>query len=113
MQASRRRSAERAAEAQKAWAAAPFDQRARVLRRAGQLWEEQTADIQQWIIRKSGSTVPKAGFELHTAANECYKAAALAATSYGQLVRTEAPRLSFARRLPAGVIGVIAPFNAR
>ena len=33
------RSAERAAEAQRAWASAPFDQRARVLRRAGQLWE--------------------------------------------------------------------------
>lgn len=106
------RSAERATEAQKAWATTPFDQRARVLRRAGQLWEENAADIQQWIIRESGSTVPKAGFELHVAANECYEAAALATKSYGQLLQTEAPRLSLARRLPAGVVSVIAPFNA-
>jgi benzaldehyde dehydrogenase (NAD) len=68
------RSAERAAEAQRAWASAPFDQRACVLRRAGQLWEEHAADLQQWIIRESGSTAPKAGFELHVAASECYEA---------------------------------------
>jgi benzaldehyde dehydrogenase (NAD) len=105
-------SAERAAEAQRAWASAPFDQRARVLRRAGQLWEEHAADLQQWIVRESGSTVPKAGFELHVAASECYEASALASKSYGQLLRTEAPRLSLARRLPAGVVSVIAPFNA-
>src|SRR5437879_9727357 len=36
-----RQAADRAAEAQKAWAQAPFDQRARVLRRVGQIWEEQ------------------------------------------------------------------------
>ncbi len=30
---------------------------------------------------------------------------------YGELLRTGSPRLSFARRLPAGVVGVIAPFN--
>ncbi len=106
-----RQSAEKAAEAEKAWAAVPFDQRARVLRRAGQLWEEHATDIQGWIMRESGSTLPKAGFELHVAANECYEASALATKSYGQLLRSEAPRLSLARRLPAGVVSVIAPFN--
>src|SRR5438128_134966 len=73
-----RQAAEQAAEAQKAWAQAPFDLRARILRRAGQLWEEHAADIQEWIIRESGSTVPKTGFELHVAASECYEAAGLA-----------------------------------
>ncbi len=86
-----RQAADRAAEAQQAWAQAPFDQRARVLRRAGQIWEEQADDIREWIIRESGSTVPKAGFELHVAAK---------------------PRLSMVRRLPVGVVGVISPFNA-
>ena len=105
------RSAERAAEAQKAWALVPFSERARVLRRAGQLWEEYASDIKPWIIREAGSVGPKADFELHAAANECYEASALASQSYGQLLRTETPRLSFARRLPAGVVSVIAPFN--
>ena len=106
-----KRSAENAAEAQKAWASVPFSQRARVLRRAGQLREENAADIRQWIVREAGSVVPKADFELHAAANECYEASALASQSYGQLLRTETPRLSFARRIPAGVVSVIAPFN--
>jgi benzaldehyde dehydrogenase (NAD) len=100
-----------AAEAQKAWARVPFDERARVLRRAGQLWEG-NAEVQDWIVRESGSIGPKAGFELHVAANECYEASALATRAYGQLLRSEAPRLSFARRIPAGLVGVIAPFNA-
>ncbi len=107
-----RQAADRAAEAQQAWAQAPFDQRARVLRRAGQIWEEQADDIREWIIRESGSTVPKAGFELHVAANECYEAAGLASQPYGQLIRSEEPRLSMVRRLPVGVVGVISPFNA-
>src|SRR5205807_3860089 len=42
----------------------------------------------------------------------CYEAAAIATQPYGRLLRSEAPRLSLARRLPAGVVGVIAPFNA-
>ncbi len=62
-------------------------------------------------MRESGSTGPKAAFELHIAAHKCYEAAATAAQPYGQLVRTEQPRLSFARRLPVGVVSVIAPFN--
>jgi benzaldehyde dehydrogenase (NAD) len=107
-----RRAADRAAEAQKSWASAPFDVRARVIRRAGQLWEEHAAEVQEWIVRESGSTGPKAGFELHVASNECYEAAAIATQPYGRLLRSEAPRLSLARRLPAGVVSVIAPFNA-
>lgn len=107
-----RQAAERAAEAQKSWARTPFDVRARVLRRAGQIWEESAADVQDWIVRESGSIGPKAGFELHVATNECYEAAAIATQPYGRILRSEAPRLSLARRLPAGVVGVIAPFNA-
>ena len=106
-----RRAAEQAAQAQIVWAGAPFSQRAAVLRRAGLLLEEQAAEIESWLIRESGSTGPKAAFELHVAANECYEAAATATQPYGQLLRTEQPRLSFARRLPVGVVGVIAPFN--
>ena len=105
------RAATQAAQAQAVWANTPFSERAAVLRRAGLLLEEQVTEIQSWLIRESGSTGPKAGFELHVAANECYEAAATATQPYGQLLRTEQPRLSFARRLPVGVVSVIAPFN--
>jgi len=103
--------ANRAAEAQQAWSRVSFNERARVLRRAGELWEQYAAEVQHWLIRESGSIAPKAGFELHVTANECYEAAALATQPYGRLLRSEDARLSFARRLPAGVVGVIAPFN--
>lgn len=100
-----------AANAQRTWAALPYTERAAVLRRAGQLWEEHAAEVCDWLVRESGSIVPKAGFEVGTAAQECYEAAAQASQPYGEVVRTARPRLSVTRRLPVGVVGVIAPFN--
>src|ERR1700757_314364 len=64
------RAAARAVEAQKDWASVSFDERARVLRRAGQLFEEYADELQSWIVRESGSIGPKAGFEVHVAVNE-------------------------------------------
>ena len=52
-----------------------------------------------------------AGFALHVAAEECYAAAALTGRSLGELIPSEQPRLSMAKRVPAGVVGVISPFN--
>jgi benzaldehyde dehydrogenase (NAD) len=107
------KAAERAAQAQREWAALTYDRRAEVLRRAAQLFVEHEAEIQDWLIRESGAIRPFAGFQTRAvAAEECWEAAALAAHPYGQLLRSNQPRLSMARRLPAGVVGVIAPFNA-
>jgi benzaldehyde dehydrogenase (NAD) len=105
------RAAERAASAQTGWAALPYTERARVLRRAGDLFTEHADEIGQWIIRESGGIPPKAGLETHIASEECYTAAALASHPHGEILRSEQPRLSFSRRVPAGVVGVISPFN--
>ena len=105
-------SAARAAEAQREWAATSFQERAAVLRRAGDLWQRHEAELTDWLIRESGSIPGKAGFELHVAAQECYEAAALPSHPAGEILPSEAPRLSMIRRVPAGVVGVIAPFNA-
>ncbi|MEU0513225.1 MULTISPECIES: benzaldehyde dehydrogenase [unclassified Amycolatopsis] len=105
-------SAAKAAEAQRAWAATSFQERAAVLRRAGDLWQQHAAELKDWLIRESGSIPGKADFELHVAAQECYEAAALPSHPTGEVLPSEAPRLSMARRVPAGVVGVIAPFNA-
>ncbi len=106
------RATARAAEAQIAWAGVPYLERAAVLRRAGDLWAAHAAEVEQWIIREGGSIVAKAQLETHIAEGECHEAAALAAQPFGEVLRSEAPRLSFSRRMPAGVVGVIAPFNA-
>jgi benzaldehyde dehydrogenase (NAD) len=103
--------AARAVTAQRSWAAAPYEERARVLRRAGELIETHADEIVDWLARESGAIRPFGGFQVHTSAAECYEASALPSQPYGELLRTGQPRLSFARRLPVGVVGVIAPFN--
>jgi benzaldehyde dehydrogenase (NAD) len=100
-----------AASRQREWAAAPFSERARVLRQAADIFATRGGELVPWIVRETGGVPFKAGFELHVATNECLEAAALPSRPYGELLPSEAPRLSFARRLPAGVVGVIAPFN--
>ncbi|WOX07442.1 benzaldehyde dehydrogenase [Streptomyces sp. N50] len=104
---------ERAARAQRDWAARPYVERAQVLRRAARLFEEHHAEIAEWIVRESGALRPFADFQTaNGAAEECYEAAALAAAPYGEVLRSIEDRLSFARRRPVGVVGVISPFNA-
>jgi benzaldehyde dehydrogenase (NAD) len=103
--------AEAASRAQGAWAAAPFHERAGVLRRAGDLLHAKAAEIEDWLVREAGSIRPKAAFEIAVSAAECYEASALPSHPYGELLATADPRLSMARRRPVGVVGVIAPFN--
>lgn len=100
-----------AAQAQVAWAQTSPEERAAVLRRAGQLFEEQAAGIEGWIVRETGAIPPKAQLETHIAAQECYEAAALTSHPAGDVLTTNGDRWSFARRRPVGVVTVIAPFN--
>ena len=100
-----------AARAQRAWAAAPYTERAAVLRRAGDLFAEYTDEIVEWSMREAGSARGKAAFETHLAGIEAHESAALASQPAGEVLRSEQPRLSLSRRVPVGVVGVIAPFN--
>ncbi|MYT18780.1 aldehyde dehydrogenase family protein [Streptomyces sp. SID7760] len=105
-------SAVRARAAQESWARTGHMERAAVLRRSGDLFAAHAGELRDWLVRESGSIPGKADFELHVAAQECYEAAALASRPAGQVLPSEEPRLSFTRRVPAGVVGVVAPFNA-
>ncbi|WSQ07364.1 benzaldehyde dehydrogenase [Streptomyces sp. NBC_01231] len=104
--------AETARGAQTEWSRLPHFVRAGVLRKAGDLFTTHADELREWLVRESGSIPGKADFELHVAAQECYEAAALASRPAGQVLPSEAARLSYTRRVPAGVVGVIAPFNA-
>jgi benzaldehyde dehydrogenase (NAD) len=103
--------AESAAHAQHDWAAVPYPERAAVLRRAGDLWTQHADEIAGWNVREVGAVPGMAGFALHVAAQECYEASGLPSRTYGELIPSEEPRLSMARRRPVGVVGVISPFN--
>ncbi|HEY1332261.1 MAG TPA: benzaldehyde dehydrogenase [Actinomycetota bacterium] len=105
------RAARRAAEAQRGWAATPYQERASILRKAGDLFTEHAEEIQGWIVRETGAIPPKAQLETWFAASTCYESAGLVSLPYGQLLQTRDPVLSMARRVPVGVVGVIAPFN--
>jgi benzaldehyde dehydrogenase (NAD) len=100
-----------AAAAQQAWAATPYTERAAILRRAGDIWKANAEEIEGWSIREGGKIVPAAQFETHVATEEVYEAATLPSRPYGELLPSESPHLSWAERVPVGVVGVIAPFN--
>jgi benzaldehyde dehydrogenase (NAD) len=105
------RAARTAAIAQREWAATPHTQRAAVLRKAAALWTEHAEEITWWNVREVGAVPGMAGIAVHVAEQECYEAASLPSRPYGSLVPSEEPRLSITRRYPAGVVGVISPFN--
>src|SRR4051794_37190080 len=101
----------RAAEAQPAWAAAPFDERAAVLRRASALMASNAEEIEGWVVRETGGIPPKAGLETQIAGGELDEAAALASAPYGGLLRSHEQRLSMARRGAPGGGGGVAPLQ--
>ncbi|PZP29209.1 MAG: benzaldehyde dehydrogenase [Kocuria rhizophila] len=103
--------ARQASEAQVAWAALKPTERAAVLRKAGQLFEENTEEIIDWVVRETGAIQPKAGMEANVAAQECFEASALPTHARGEVLASDDPHWSFARRVPAGVVSVISPFN--
>lgn len=103
--------ARQATAAQRAWAARPHSDRSALLRRAADIWLANASEIERWSIRESGKVGPAAQFETHLVTSELYEAATLPSRPYGELIPSEQPRLSFAERVPAGVVGVIAPFN--
>src|SRR6266536_1858159 len=97
--------------AQPDWANLPHSRRSAILRRAGDIWLSHAAEIEGWGIREGGKVPPAAQFETHVATEEVFEAATLPSRAYGELLPSEQPRLSFTQRVPAGVVGVIAPFN--
>lgn len=100
-----------AAQAQREWAQRPPEERAGVVRRAGELFEQHAEDIHWWIQRETGAIAAKAALETHVAANECFDASALPTLAQGEVLSSNDQRWSFARRRPLGVVSVIAPFN--
>ena len=97
--------------AQREWAALPYDQRARVMIAAAGLLAAAPERLRDVLVEESGSAQGKAAFEVGLVISELQEAAALASHPHGELLRSVKPRMSLARRIPLGIVGVIAPFN--
>ncbi|MFT4212887.1 MAG: aldehyde dehydrogenase family protein [Microbacterium sp.] len=100
-----------AKEAQPAWAALPYTERAAVLAKAAALLQEAPERLTDWLVPESGSGFGKASFETALVTSELAESAGLASQPYGQLLRSMKPRLSVGRYVPVGIVGVISPFN--
>lgn len=100
-----------AAQAQPAWAALPAGDRATILAKAGDLFARHAEEIHGWIVREIGAIPGMAAYESGFAIRACQEAAGLCSLPFGEMLRSSVPRMSFSRRVPVGVVGVIAPFN--
>jgi benzaldehyde dehydrogenase (NAD) len=97
--------------AQRAWAATPPRERAAVFHRAAAILQEQAAAAASLIARETGGILAKGEHEVREAIVLLQRAAAMPLHASGQVLPSAPGRLSLARQLPLGVIGVISPFN--
>jgi benzaldehyde dehydrogenase (NAD) len=100
-----------ASAAQAAWAAMAPRLRADVFRRAAALFQQHFDELALYVTRETGAILPKGQHEIHEAVMFCNLAAAMPLQAQGQVLPSTPGRLSIARRVPHGVVGVIAPFN--
>src|ERR1700728_3199265 len=106
-----RKAAAEARAAQPGWAAAPYEKRAAILRKAARVLEDNQEELIPWIARENGGIPAKAGFEIHMVTEILYRSAAMCTEPQGLVLPSDPGRISIARRLPRGVIGVISPFH--
>lgn len=97
--------------AQREWAQTPPAERARVLRRAGEILESNIDEIVNLVMSESGSVEAKSRLEVSNSAAECFESAALPTAPMGEVLPSGGGHWSLSRRTPAGIVSVISPFN--
>ena len=103
---------ERAAAAQAAWSTWSAEDRAALCRRAAQILEDDRPFLLDAIIRETGGVRGKAEVELQGSIDELMHSAAILIQPEGHILPSrDSARLSLARRVPIGIVGVIAPWN--
>jgi betaine-aldehyde dehydrogenase len=86
--------------------------RARVLNRMADRFEERTGDLVEILALENGKTRPQARLEAGFAPETLRFNAALALTDTGRISQVSDGELSMVVRQPAGVAGIIAPWNS-
>jgi len=107
------RAATAAAAAQPAWAETSYVERARILRRAADIYEAHRPEFGSWTQRETGAVHGKMHHEQNFTAQEILNASTMPSQPYGSLMPSAQPgRLSMVRRIPVGVVGAITPWNS-
>lgn len=86
--------------------------RARVLNRMADRFEERSQELVDMLALENGKTKPQARLEVDTAPAALRFNAALALTDYGRDSQVTEGEISVVVRQPAGVAGIIAPWNS-
>jgi benzaldehyde dehydrogenase (NAD) len=100
-----------AAAAQKEWAGVPPRDKAAIFLKAARLMEEQADALGLWIARETGALVLKGMHEVREAVAILQLSAGLITGAQGVTLASPPGRMSLARRVPHGVVGIISPFN--
>ncbi len=107
------RAAAAAKAAQPAWASTSYQERARIIRRAADIYEANRDEFGTWTQRETGASHSKMHHESNFAYQEILNAATLPSQPYGSLMPSAVKgRLSMVRRVPVGVVGAITPWNS-
>jgi benzaldehyde dehydrogenase (NAD) len=100
-----------AAAAQREWIKRPPRERAEIFRRAAVLLQENIEELGRWVARETGALMLKGQHEISEAVTLLNIAASKPLEPQGLVLPSTSGRLSYARRVPHGVVGVISPFN--
>jgi benzaldehyde dehydrogenase (NAD) len=107
------RAAAAAAAVQPAWAETDYQERARILRRAADIYDAHRPEFGTWTMRETGAVHSKMHHEQNFAYHEILNAATMPSQAYGSLMPSaQRGRLSMVRRVPVGVVGAITPWNS-
>lgn len=103
--------AKRAAKAQIAWAARPAQERADIINKAADLLIANKDEFISWIQKDLGAITGVATVEVVHGETFIRHAAKVALQPMTKEIPSMDDRVSVCRRVPHGVVGVIAPFN--
>jgi benzaldehyde dehydrogenase (NAD) len=100
-----------AAAAQKEWMRVPPEEKRALFIRAEALWRDHADEIREWTMQEIGATRSKAEFEINFCSDEFLEAASYPTQHYGALLADRAHRMSYAVRVPYGVVAAMTPSN--
>jgi benzaldehyde dehydrogenase (NAD) len=100
-----------AARAQPGWARVPARERAELLQRAAACLGDHAGELAAFIARETGGTSARAQHEVCEAMAQLKTAAGMILQPEGVVLPSTPGRVSIARRVPLGVVGIISPFD--
>jgi alpha-ketoglutaric semialdehyde dehydrogenase len=106
------RAVQRAAEAQRAWAARPVPERAEAVAAVGAVLTHRKAELAELVSREAGKVRIEGGGEVQEAIDMAAFVAGQGRAAMGEVVPSEMPsKLAWTTRIPVGVVGMITPWN--